>query len=298
MFKLEFLVFSIFSFFYALWFCYDYYTPERGSRPNRWARKWKIYEYVANYFPIKLHKTSNLSPQHNYIIGAHPHGILAFGSFISLCTDATGFDRLFPEIHPTIATLKGAFWFPLRREQLLYMTGMIAVNSESILYYLNQSTKGRAVAIVVGGAEELLEAHAYTHRVCLANRKGFIRLAIQSGAYLVPMYSFGENDVYYQIPNEKGSFVRGIQGLLKRIFTYSPTIVLGRGIFNRFIGFMPHRRPIHCVVGEPIVVHKKSNPTQKEVDELHALYCRQLNSLFEANKLKFGVSHSAHLQFV
>lgn len=34
-------------------------------------------------------------------------------------------------------------------------------------------------------------------------RKGFIRLAIQSGAALVPCYSFGENDIYEQADNPK-----------------------------------------------------------------------------------------------
>lgn len=52
----------------------------------------------------------------------HPHGVLAFGPFISLCTDAAGFDQLFPGIECTIATLRGMFWFPIRREQVLLMS--------------------------------------------------------------------------------------------------------------------------------------------------------------------------------
>ncbi|MFH4984660.1 hypothetical protein AB6A40_011369 [Gnathostoma spinigerum] len=54
---------------YFVWFIYDYRTPERGSRPSSWLRGWKVWKYYANYFPIKLVKTADLSPEHNYIIG-------------------------------------------------------------------------------------------------------------------------------------------------------------------------------------------------------------------------------------
>ena len=58
---------------------------------------------------------------------------------------------------------------------------LIAVNRESINYYLSKKPKGRALAIVVGGACEILDAHPRHYTLCLAKRKGFIRAAIQNG---------------------------------------------------------------------------------------------------------------------
>lgn len=52
-----------------MWFFYDCRTPERGSRPNPNARKWRLYKYIQSYFPIKMIKTAELSPEHNYLIG-------------------------------------------------------------------------------------------------------------------------------------------------------------------------------------------------------------------------------------
>jgi 2-acylglycerol O-acyltransferase 2 len=54
---------------------------------------------------------------------------------------------------------------------------------------------GSTITIVVGGAAESLSAHPGTADLTLKRRKGFIKLAIRQGADLVPVFSFGENDV-------------------------------------------------------------------------------------------------------
>ena len=54
---------------------------------------------------------------------------------------------------------------------------------------------GTAVAIVIGGAAESLSAHPGTFDLTLKKRYGFVKMAIKEGADLVPVFSFGENDV-------------------------------------------------------------------------------------------------------
>lgn len=51
---------------------------------------------------------------------------------------------------------------------------------------------------MVGGAAESLSAHPGTADLTLKRRKGFIKLAIRQGADLVPVFSFGENDVRFR----------------------------------------------------------------------------------------------------
>ena len=66
---------------------------------------------------------------------------------------------------------------------------------------------GSAVVIVVGGAQEALDARPGSYRITLLDRKGFVRKALQFGADLVPVYSFGENEIFNQKPNPSGRCV-------------------------------------------------------------------------------------------
>lgn len=50
---------------------------------------------------------------------------------------------------------------------------------------------GRGITIVVGGARESLDAQPHSLRLVLKRRKGFVKLAIRTGADLVPVLSFG-----------------------------------------------------------------------------------------------------------
>jgi diacylglycerol O-acyltransferase 2-like protein 6 len=64
-------------------------------------------------------KTHDLSPERNYLIINHPHGILSNGAYINFATEATGFAQLFPSITPFLATLEGVFWIPVVREYVM-----------------------------------------------------------------------------------------------------------------------------------------------------------------------------------
>ena len=55
------------------------------------------------------------------------------------------------------------------------------MSKESIEWITTKQGKGNAAIIVVGGAEEALEAHPNNYRLTLKNRKGFIRMALKTG---------------------------------------------------------------------------------------------------------------------
>jgi len=52
---------------------------------------------------------------------------------------------------------------------------------------------------VIGGANEAMDAVPGLHKLTLKNRKGFVKIALKTGADLVPIYAFGENELFRQI---------------------------------------------------------------------------------------------------
>ncbi|XP_059819650.1 diacylglycerol O-acyltransferase 2 [Hypanus sabinus] len=283
---------------YFSWLVIDWDTPKQGGRRSAWVRNWAVWRYFRDYFPVRLVKTHNLAPSRNYIFGYHPHGIFCFGAFCNFGTEATGFSKKFPGIRPSLATLAGNFRMPILRDYLM-SGGIFPVTRDAIDYLLSKSGTGNAVIIVIGGAAESLECTPGSHVVTLKNRKGFVKIALQNGADLVPVYAFGENEVYQQVLFKEGSWLRAIQRKFQKLIGFAPCIIQGRGFFSsRSWGLVPYAKPINTVVGEPISVPKIENPSPEEIDHYHEVYQHSLVKLFNKYKIKFGLSESDYLEVI
>uniref|UniRef100_A0A914YJJ8 diacylglycerol O-acyltransferase n=1 Tax=Panagrolaimus superbus TaxID=310955 RepID=A0A914YJJ8_9BILA len=220
--------------------------------------------------------------------------ILGISSFANFATEGTGWSQIFPGVKPSLVTLPTQFQFPIRREMVL-MTGTISSSSQSIEHVLTQAEKGRAVCVILGGAEEALDSHPDNFDLKLSSRKGFVKLALKTGSDLVPVYNFGETSTFRQMKNSRGTKLREFQSKFKEIAGFSPPLFMGRGIFNYSFGLLPYRTPINTVIGKPIPVKRNQNPTQDDIDRLHAEYCAQLTILFDENKTKYGINSDAKL---
>ncbi|XP_037696627.1 2-acylglycerol O-acyltransferase 2 isoform X2 [Choloepus didactylus] len=238
--------FWVFSVLYATWYYLDWEKPAQGGRKVMAVRRWFMWKYMKDYFPVSLVKTAELDPSQNYLAGFHPHGILAFGVFTTLCTESTSFPSLFSGIRPRVMMLNLWFRVPFLREYLM-AGGLITADKESAAYVLNKKEGGNLLGIIIGGAREALDARPGAYTLLLQNRKGFVRLALMHGAALVPTFSFGENEVFDQVKNSPGSWLRSVQNQLQKVMRISLPLFHGRGIFQYSFGFLPHRRPITIV---------------------------------------------------
>ncbi|KAK3354182.1 diacylglycerol acyltransferase-domain-containing protein [Neurospora tetraspora] len=264
----------------------------------------RIWRFFADYFPAKLHKTHGLPADRKYIFGYHPHGIISHGAFAAFATEALGFSEKFPGITNSLLTLDSNFRIPIYRDYILAM-GLRSVSKESITNILSRGGSdghgaGRAVTIVIGGARESLEAQPGTMRLVLGERKGFVKVAMRTGADIVPVLAFGENDLYDQVSPKSHPNLHRLQMFVLRTLKFTLPFLHGRGIFNYDVGLMPYRRPLNIVVGKPIRVTQRAESDLKtsEIDQLHGLYLKELEKMWERYKEGFAPERIEEMQIL
>lgn len=224
---------------------------------------------------------------------------------INCGTNHSKWATLFPNIRSKCTTLGFSFYMPIAREILLNC-GFCSASANSLNTLLNQSNDpadtlnddgytSNAVVVVVGGAREAFNTQPNAYRCVLKNRKGFVRIALQNGTSIVPVISFGESNLYDLIDYKPGSLVRFIQDTIKQYTYVAPIHFNGRGLLQYNFGLLPKRHPVTTVIGAPIHVQKISNPTDKDLNETHILFCKQLTELFETHKSKY-VKHFEQVQ--
>ena len=212
----------------------------------------------------------------NYLFCYHPHGVQSAGAFI-MSTGASGFDELFPGLSVSVQTLSINFSVPVFRENCIGL-GMGDASKETITNALTKCP-GSCAALVTGGARESMIAQPYSAKVVLKDRAGFVKLAIRTGASLVPMWGFGENNLYMNLADGHPT-IRKWQRRIQRVLTFAPLLVQGRGVFSYSSGLVPHRRPITVVVGCPIHIEKDENPSQEKIVKYHTMYKQAIKELF------------------
>lgn len=296
---------------YLAFVYYDRNCADRGGRGAgiTWLRELSVWKYCVNYFPLNLVKTAELPADRNYLLIFIPHGILSLGTLVTCITPHSKWSELFPKIRSKCCTLNVNTIFPISRELVLSF-GACSASANSLTTLMKQSNDPKhesnrdgytsnAAALIVGGAQESFYAVSNTYKSLIKKRKGFCKIAIKTGASLVPAISFGENNLYTIIKHEPGSWGRFFQDKFKQITTLAPVHFNGRGIFQYDFGLIPKRQKLNVVIGAPMHVEKNSNPTAQDIDKVHELFCDKLIELFETHKSKYvDNSENVQLEFV
>ncbi|XP_050523969.1 2-acylglycerol O-acyltransferase 2-A-like isoform X2 [Daktulosphaira vitifoliae] len=268
---------------YIGWILYEnkYTCPEK-LRFN-FVRYCLIWKHFKDYFPMMLVKTYDLPADKTYLFVVHPHGLLGWGQFSNLITCVGPFRKIFPGINTYLHVLGVHFCIPFHREVL--MSHGLRDSSERTISKILNGKKGNASVLLVGGVVEAFKSYPGPITIVINNRKGFVRIALKTGASLVPVFSFGENNVYKKQVLETDSF---LYKFLKLIGWKGDRVIpQGRSLFGIRLSFMPHRHPIISVVGKPIDLPKIENPSNEETDKYHKIYKEELTKLFEQHKHKY-----------
>lgn len=284
-----------FGFCYLIYMALDWNTPSNGGRrtalvrfTRQLTRPW--FRFYSAYFPASLSldpavPEDTFTSGKKFLFAIHPHGWIGSGIWATWLTEGCNIRKLLPKIDFRAVTLKSNFSVPFWRDFVM-LHGLCDCSAQSIRNLFKQNL---SVFIVPGGARESLYARPSKKvSLVLEKRSGFVRVAIENGAQLVPVFSFGEESLYNQVDNHKGTLVRKVQDLILAWTGIAFPLVNGRGIFNYSFGLLPHRKPIHVVIGVPIETPSCSNPTTEMVEKVHSEYKDALRKLFETHKAKYG----------
>jgi hypothetical protein len=125
-----------------------------------------------------------------YMFACHPTGLLSRGAFLTFGARgwASPVSRL-PKVRMAVANVLLQFPLPFSREFLL-ACGCIPAEWSALKVALQGGT---SVAITPGGWAESLYVQSY--KLVLKRRRGFVALAAETGAVLVPVLACGEQDI-------------------------------------------------------------------------------------------------------
>ncbi|KAK6154057.1 hypothetical protein DH2020_013696 [Rehmannia glutinosa] len=229
---------------------------------SKWGRKLSRYicKHAVGYFPVALYveDIKAFDPNEAYVFGYEPHSVWPIG--VVALADLTGF-------------------MPLPKIKVLASTALYhSARGVQEAFYMERGSEQKEIKVNLCLSNLLLRRFIFYRFVLkfdncpslwwveiayLQKRRGFVRIAMETGKPLVPVFCFGQHSC--------PSF--GLVIALSRWSQSSP---------------LPFKHPMHVVVGRPIVVKKNPQPTAEEVAEVHAQFLEALQDLFERHKARVG----------
>jgi len=231
----------------------------------------KFNRILFRYFSFKCVYQSQLDVNKNYLLIAPPHGVFPYGNLLTV----HGMHSLFGFDFRGLTTTVALFVPTLRH--YFGGIGLIPATKSIVLSFLR---KGWSIGISSGGVAEIFETGKDDEVILMKERKGFVKLALQTGTALVPGYIFGNTQLFHIWYDQRGF----LQALSRRA-QFGCCLLWGRwGLPIMF------RVPIVAVMAKPIAVPKIEAPTQQQIEEYHAIFVAKLEALFEDQKANYGWS--------
>lgn len=210
---------------------------------------------------IKI-RPSLLSENQKYIFMWHPHGVFATSMYFHM----NGLTDWPSEIKAKVTAFNGLLWLPFMGE---FFDELNAVPSD--YRTMKKTLETTSLSLAPGGMREML----YPGSAIISKRRGIFKMALETGASLVPIISVGE-DALCQIV-ELPSWIQDLLAPYD-VCICIPTL---KSVFKLLSIFVRPCSPITSVMGSPIPVEKIETPTEKDISELRSRYIKELKELYK-----------------
>ena len=209
----------------------------------------------------------------NFLFGFHPHGLFSVANIFHIGTDLTTWS-----IRPIQATVLDKLYLLPFSKEILDRVSATPSNYNSMKAVL---TKGESLTVCLGGTREILYTEKNVMKLSILNKKGIFRLAIETGTPLIPVISYGENELFEIV---KHPWLTSIQTILLEygICIPLPTLQSCKTWFN--ILQKPMKNPIRTVVGKVIEVGVARVASDKDISELRDQYFTALRHLYSTTR--------------
>lgn len=248
------------------------YVPWEKNRTTE-AGRFVFYYYMPRYFKsmsveyegppiVKQALSSSTSP---VLYAIHPHGAFSLG---------WGTLFLDPQFqHVRFCYSPVLYMSPFHR---LLSRAMGKPGSASKRDMASYMRKGEDLALLVGGFEEATLTSRDHDRVYVKRRTGFVKLCLQHGVAIRPVYVFGERGLYW---NVQGGWNFRLNVLNRNGL---PAIVAWG---NPLLPVLPDPSvDVKIVVGAPMALPQIDSPSREDVQRWHDRYTAALVKLFEDHK--------------
>lgn len=223
-------------------------------------------------------------PEGKNIFIFHPHGVLSIANTFHVGSTLTDWAT-----RPIKATMiDSLFWLPFAKE-LLEKLNVVGSKYKSMKAVLDE---GQSLTVCLGGVKEILYTEPNTMKLSIKNKRGVFKLALETGTPLVPVISYGENELFEILDSE---WLRPIQSILIQYSLYLPIPTMKSCTAWFGIPWAPLKNPILTVVGAQINVTQIAEPSDKDIFELRETYFKALNELYERTRPE---SYKANLEIV
>ena len=228
-------------------------------------------ESLKNSFQLRFQ--TDKTPRGIYCF--HPHGSFSVSYFFHTMTKLTDFSS---HVKGKATVAQSLYWLPWGSEILDSMRAI----PNTYVKMKNVLDSKESLFVIPGGVKEMnIERKEKQIKIWLTKRSGIFRLALETGVPLIPVLSYGEEQLH-----ELASFP-GFDTLRK----VCERIGLGLPIpswktlltwFNATKGGI--KNPVVTVVGEPIQLPGKTHTSEENIQKLRTHYIKGLESLFEKTK--------------